>query len=210
MGGPAKRLWLAAAVAALLAVAGLLGLDSAVAKGTAGGSAGPVWDLGTRALDLLALKEVSNFLLGALLLAAAGLLLALRRTRGWGWPLLYLALVQSVATVAADLSKPPFGRLRPFEAAAQGGVDTWFVGANSFPSGHTAFYAGLFLPLTVLLPRWALLWVLPPLFIAAARVLEDDHYLSDVAASLALAAALAAALAPLARRGRPRDGERPA
>lgn len=198
----AKRLWLAAALFGMAAVGGLFGLDGMVARWTAGGAGGSLWDLGTRWLDLVTLKEVSNFLLGAILLVAAGGLLAFRRTRRLGWPLLYLALVQAVSTVAADLSKPPLGRLRPFEAAASGGADTWFVGANSFPSGHVAFYAGLFLPMVVLVPRWALLWVLPPLFVAAARVLENDHYLSDVAVSLALAAALAAALAPLSRRGR--------
>lgn len=201
-------LWLAAALLALLAAAGLAGLDGAVARATAGGAAGSLWDRGTRLLDLVTLKEISNFLPGALLLAAAALLLALRRTRAFGWPLFYLALVQAVATVTADLAKPQLGRLRPFEAAAApGAADTWFVGANSFPSGHVAFYAGLFLPLIVLVPRWALLWALPPLFVAAARVLENDHYLSDVAASLALAAALAAALAPLARRGGRLEGK---
>ena len=198
----AKRLWLAAALFALLAAGGLIGLDGTIARATAGGAAGSLWDHGTRWLDLLTLKHVSNFLLGAVLLVVAGGLLAFARTSPIGWPLLYLALVQAVSTVAADLSKPPFGRLRPFEAAAGGGADTWFAGANSFPSGHVAFYAGLFLPLIVLLPRWALLWMLPPLFVAAARVLENDHYLSDVAISFALAAALAAALAPLARKGR--------
>ncbi|HYE26753.1 MAG TPA: phosphatase PAP2 family protein [Allosphingosinicella sp.] len=198
----ARRLWLAAALFALLAAAGAFGLDATVARWTAGGADGSFWDIGTRWLDLLTLKEISNFLLGALLLLAAAGLLAVSRTRTLGWPLLYLGLVQSVSTVAADLSKPQLGRLRPFEAAAPGGADTWFVGANSFPSGHVAFYAGLFLPLTVLVPRWTAAWLLPPLFIAAARMLENDHYLSDVAASLALAAALAAALAPLAHRAR--------
>ncbi|HYD36689.1 MAG TPA: phosphatase PAP2 family protein [Allosphingosinicella sp.] len=195
----AKRLWLAAALFALLAAAGLIGLDGTVARWTTAGAAGSPWDHGTRWLDLVTLKGVSNFLLGALLLAAAGGLLLVRRTRALSWPLLYLALVQAVATVAADLSKPPFGRLRPFEAD---GADIWFVGANSFPSGHVAFYAGLFLPLTVVLPRWTPLWLLPPLFVAAARVIENDHYVSDVAVSFALAAALAAALSPLARRPR--------
>jgi membrane-associated phospholipid phosphatase len=207
MGKAAKGLWAVAALAGLLAAAGLLGLDFAIVRLTAGAAPGSVWDHGTRWLDLVTLKEVSNFLPGALLLAAAGGLLAVRRTRALGWPLLYLASVQTIATVAADLSKPPFGRLRPFEAAARGGADIWFAGANSFPSGHAAFYAGLFLPLIVLLPRWTWLWILPPLFVAAARVIENDHYLSDVAASLALAAALAAALAPLALRGRRAEGK---
>jgi len=192
----AKRLWLAAALFALVAIIGLLGLDGMVARATAGGAAGSLWDYGTRWLDFLTLKGISNFLLGAVLLVAAGLLLALRRTRRLGRPLLYLALVQAIATVAADLSKPWFGRPRPFEAAA----GTWFAGGNSFPSGHVAFYAGLFLPLTLLVPRWTALWIVPPLFVATARVLEHDHYPSDVAVSLALASALAAALARVSGR----------
>ncbi|HEX8262247.1 MAG TPA: phosphatase PAP2 family protein [Allosphingosinicella sp.] len=203
----AKRLWWSASLFVLLAAGGLIGLDRTIALWTAGGARGSIWDQGTRVLDLLTLKDLSNFLLGALLLASAAALIALRRTRRIGWPVLYLALVQALATVAADLSKPPFGRLRPFEAEAAGNIDSWFVGANSFPSGHVAFYAGLFFPLAVLLPRWAALWMLPPLFVAVARVIENDHYLSDVAASLALASALAAALSPLARRGRAPTGE---
>jgi membrane-associated phospholipid phosphatase len=192
----AKRLWLAAALFALIAIGGLLGLDGIVARWTAGGAAGSLWDQGTRWLDLLTLKPISNFLMGALLLLAAGMLLVFRRTRRLGRPVLYLALVQAMSTVAADLSKPWLGRPRPFEPAA----GAWFAGGNSFPSGHVAFYAGLFLPLAVLLPRWSPLWLVPPLFVAAARVLEHDHYLSDVTVSLALASALAAALARVSGR----------
>jgi membrane-associated phospholipid phosphatase len=193
-----SALFLIAAASTALAAAGFLGLDGALTpRGEAApAAAGRVLAL----LDLLALKEISNFLLGFMLLVAAGTLLAGRRTHRTGWSLLYLGLVQFVATTIADLAKPVFGRLRPFEASAG---DVWFVGANSFPSGHTAFYAGLFFPLIFLLPRAAWLWVLLPLFVAALRVLQHDHYLSDVAASLALAAALAAALSPLVRRGRP-------
>jgi membrane-associated phospholipid phosphatase len=85
---------------------------------------------------------------------------------------------------------------------AEGGLqDVWFVGANAFPSGHTAFYAGLFFPLLLLLPRAALLWIVPPFFIAMARVIAHDHYLSDVSASLALAAFLAIFLDVIRRKG---------
>jgi hypothetical protein len=197
----AKRLWLASALFALVAVAGLLGLDAIVARWTAAGAAGTLWDVGTRWLDLATLKPVSNFLLGGLLLLVAGLLLIVPRTRRLGWPLLYVALVQFLSTVVADLAKPPFGRMRPFEAAAHGGADIWWVGANSFPSGHIAFYAGLFFPLMLLFPRWAVLLALPPLFVATARIVEHDHYVGDAAASLALAAALSAALSFLPKRG---------
>jgi membrane-associated phospholipid phosphatase len=197
-----NAMWLAAALFALLAAAGLLGGDLAVARWIATVRPPPWWGQGTAWLDLIALKEVSNFLLGALLVVAAGGLVAIRRTRRIGWPLLYLGLVQFLSTTIADLAKPQFGRLRPFEALeGSSGADLWFVGANAFPSGHAAFYAGLFFPLMLLLPRWSALWVLPPAFIAVARVVGNDHYLSDVCASLALAAALAAALSPLAAKG---------
>jgi membrane-associated phospholipid phosphatase len=189
-----RVLWAIAALALLVTAAGLLGLDQAVARWTAGmPDRGTIWDKGTALLDLVALKTISTFLLGFLLLVVAAVLVALRRTRRTGWVLLYLGAVQFAATVTADLSKPQLGRLRPFEAAQQSGGDTWFVGANSFPSGHEAFYAGLFLPLMLLFPRAAWLFAIPPLFVAAARVAEHDHYLSDVTASIALAALLSIA-----------------
>ena len=203
--GLARLFWVAALGFALLAGLGIAGLDAIVARWVAGPPTGPtIWNQLIGFMDLVVLKEVSNFLLGALLVLAAGLLMGLRSSRRAGWPLLYLGLVQFLATTIADLAKPQLGRLRPWEAADAGGVDTWFVGANSFPSGHTAFYAGLFFPLIMLFPRWTALWVAPPLFVAVSRVIVHDHYLSDVAASLALATALGAALAPLARRGQGR------
>jgi membrane-associated phospholipid phosphatase len=208
---PPRVFWIAALVFALAAAAGLLGLDQLLAGWTstlAGGES--LWDRGTGWLDLVVLKEMSNFLLGAILLLAGAILLALRATRRLGWATLYLGLVQFLTTTVADLAKPQLGRLRPYEAMAEPGAsDVWFVGANSFPSGHTAFYAGLFFPLMLLLPHWAWLWALPPAFIALARILSHDHYLSDVAAALALAAAMTAAWAPLARRA-DRDGPPPA
>jgi membrane-associated phospholipid phosphatase len=204
-----KLLWVIALLAGLLFAGGLLGLDRVVASWSVHDQAGEsIFGAGTGLMDLLALKEISNFLLGLLLLAVAIGLLIVRATRGIGWPLLYVAAVQFAATIVADLSKPQFGRLRPDEATMQSaGADTWFVGANAFPSGHTAFYAGLFFPLLLLLPRWAVVWLLPPLFIAIARVVQHDHYLSDVAASIALAALLSIGLSFILRRDQRRTTE---
>src|SRR5688572_30240919 len=170
---PPRIFWIAALAFTLIAAAGLLGVDAAMSRWTATlPQDQTLWDRGTAWLDLIVLKEVSNFLLGAILLLAGGLLLVLRATRRFGWATLYLGLVQFLTTTIADLAKPQLGRLRPWEAMAEPGAgDVWFVGANSFPSGHTAFYAGLFLPLMLLLPRWSWLWALPPLFIALARIL---------------------------------------
>ena len=197
--GAVRALWTTALCFAVVAAAGLAGLDRMVAEATPQANPTSFWSQGLALLDLAALREVGDWLLPFALLLAALLLLVLRSTRSIGFPLLYLALVQLIAYAAADLSKPWFGRVRPNETVA--GSDLWLQGGNSFPSGHTAFYAGLFLPLVVLFPRLAPLWAIPPLFVAAARLMAHDHYLSDVATSLALAAALAALLAPLAHKG---------
>jgi membrane-associated phospholipid phosphatase len=193
-------LWTIALFFALLTAAGLAGLDQIVAGSLSEGSADAFWGRGVSLLDALAMREVGDFVLGFALILAGLLLLVMGSTRSIGFPLLYVGLVQLLAYLAADLSKPWFGRVRPSEALSGG--DLWFVGANSFPSGHAAFYAGLFLPFILLFPRLSPLWAIPPLFVAAARVMERDHYLSDVAASLAVAAALAALLAFVAEKGR--------
>ncbi len=208
-GGSGWLLWGIVILAAAVTIAGLLGLDHRVASWSDIAQPGEGWlSNGTSLLDLLALKDISNFLLGSLMIAGA-ILLALRRTWQLGRSLLYLASVQFVATVIADLSKPPFGRLRPYEAMADGRMgDTWFVGANSFPSGHAAFYAGLFFPLVQILPRWTLIWVLPPLFICIARVVQHDHYVSDVTTSIALAALLAIGFRFILRSDGPADRRR--
>jgi membrane-associated phospholipid phosphatase len=195
-----NALWTAALLLALLSAAGVAALDGVVARSTATLSDGAlVWGGGAAMLDSLLLRNLSHFLLGATLMLAAGLLLLITATRGTGFSLLYVGVVQFFTTLVSELTRLQFGRLPPFESAAGG--DNWFVGAGSFPSDQVAFYAGLFFPLIRLFPRGTLLWILPPLYVAAARVLGQEHYLSDVSASLAVAAALAAGLSFLADRG---------
>jgi membrane-associated phospholipid phosphatase len=185
---------------AVVAAAGIVGLDGFVARYTATlQDGGTVWAQGIDLLNRAAFREVAAFALGAVLMLAGGLLMILRSSRAVGFPLFYVGLVHFLTTGAATLAAPLLGRVRPIEAA---GGDLWFTGGDSFPSPDAAFFAGLFFPLIVLFPRWSPLLVLPPLFIAAARLMEHDHYLSDVSASLALAALLAAALAALAEKGR--------
>ena len=193
-----SAMWSIALLAVVLAAAGYIALDQMVLGAAPRADEASFWARGVSLLDTVALRGVWDFLLPAALVLAGGLLLVLRATRAIGFGVLYVGLVQSLAYAAADLSKPWFGRVRPSEALAGG--DVWFAAGNSFPSGHTAFYAGLFFPLVVLFPRLAPLWLLPPLFVAVARVLEQDHYLSDVCTSLALAAILSAALCYIAAK----------
>jgi len=196
-----QRLAIGGAGAWLIAAAGVAGLDAVVARATAGLTSGAAMNRALGLLDIVAGKEISTFLLGFVLLLAAGALMIPPATRSMGWPLLYVGLVQFLATTIVDLGKTPVGRLRPVEALRDGGVDRWLVGGQSFPSGHTAFYAGLFVPLILLFPRWTAVWLIVPLFVAVQRVASHDHYVSDVSFSLGLAALLAAALAGVARRG---------
>jgi membrane-associated phospholipid phosphatase len=188
-----------AAAGLLLAAAGIAGLDGIVVRALPPGGLEIRWlDLFVGGADWIAGKEISSFLLGPVLILI-GLALNLRGKRrllSGAW--LYVGASQFIATCIGDFSKPLFGRLRPFQALQGGGWhDQWFMGPDygSFPSGHTAFYFGLFVPLALVAPRWGLPLLAVPLLIALERMISLDHYLSDVAAAMALAALLAWLLA---------------
>jgi membrane-associated phospholipid phosphatase len=188
-----------AAAFAFLAVAAIPTLDRPLAGWVfTHPRGGGIWETGPALLDWLSLKFISDFLLGPILMIAGTVLLVLRSTRRNGWMSLYVGAVQLTCVVVADLLRPLIGRLPPREAIA--GVDTWLAGGTSFPSEHTAFYAGLFFPLMLIAPRWTFLFAIPPLFIAASQVLENEHYLSDISAALALAALVSGGLAFILKR----------
>jgi membrane-associated phospholipid phosphatase len=182
---------------ALLALAGILVLDRPLAIWAGGQPRGDtIWRSGTELLDFVFQKQRSNFAVGTVLLLLGGLLLILWRTRSKGWMLLYVGAVQFATTAVALLVRPVLGRLPPNEAMANpGAADSWLVGGQAFPADHVAFYAGLFFPLMLILPRWTFLFAIPPLFVAAGGVLSNQHYLSDVSASMALAAVVTGGLA---------------
>lgn len=189
----------AALLLAILAAAGIAVLDAAAARWTVTPpDGGTIWSDGVALLDAIAFRDASSLLLGAALMFAAALLLLPAATRAIGFGLLYVGAVQFASASIADLAGSFFGRLPPLQSLS----DSWFAGGRSFPSPHVAFHAGLFFPLIALFPRWTPLLVLPPLFVAAARLLEHESHVSDVAASLALAALLAAVFVFIADKGR--------
>ena len=186
-------LWQGAA-GGLLLVAGLLGLDRVIAELLRASATESLWVLekGTVFLDLVSGKDVSKFGIGLLLIVAALVLLGRPRTRFTGWNTLFLGLTQLTATLVTGVSKNVFGRLRPFELLQGGDWNhAWFVGGNSFPSGHAGFYFGLFLPLACLFPRWRYPLMVAPWFIAVARVNANHHFLSDVGASVVMVSLIA-------------------
>jgi membrane-associated phospholipid phosphatase len=189
--------WLTAGVGLVLIMAGLAGIDSFLARLdlTSEGVDG-VWGGALSMLDVATGKELTNFLLGAVLILAALVRNGFGRYPLWSGGLFYVGSTQLLCTAIADFAKPPFGRFRPFQALADGGSDRWFMGPDfgSFPSGHAAFYAGLFLPLALLFPRWAVPLLAIPLLVGAERIISNDHYASDVGASFLLAAIVAGGL----------------
>ncbi|HEX8238162.1 MAG TPA: phosphatase PAP2 family protein [Allosphingosinicella sp.] len=180
----------------LLVVAGLAGADRLLARKdfTADG-VDRVWGGALALLDLVSGKEITTFLLGTILILAALVSNGFRRRRPWSGRLMYVGATQLLCTAIADFAKPPFGRPRPFQALAES-HDRWFMGPDygSFPSGHAAFYAGLFLPLALLFPRRAAPLLCVPLLVGAQRIASHDHYASDVGASFLLAAVVAGGL----------------
>lgn len=133
---------------------------------------------------------LTPFLYGLLLIVAGMVARWTSRNRQVSPALMFVGLSHVTARFLADILKPPFSRLRPYEALAGGQWhDTWFADVgNSFPSGHAVHFWSLFFPLMVLFPRFTLPLAILPVLVSAARVAVNDHYLSDVIASAAIAA----------------------
>ncbi len=120
--------------------------------------------------------------------------------------LLAAGLVQAATLGLMILGKTVTGRQRPQDVIASGDWSTiWFSGGGSFPSGHAAFFFGLFLPLAAAAPKtWQRVVLLAiPLFVICARLNMLKHFLSDVCASAAIAAAVALIVRAAMRRWLP-------
>lgn len=143
----------------------------------------------------------SHFALYMLLAVALVLHLrdrSLRRARG----LYFVAATAYLTRKLVGLGKEIFERVRPYDYIAgehPPELDFFVSGAHSFPSGHSAWYFGALFPAALLLPRWR--WPLLALASlgALARVLEGQHYLSDILASALVALCVTLALQQLMR-----------
>jgi len=144
---------------------------------------------------------LGQLLLGTIFIAL-GLVLALaRRLRPLARALVFAGAVQLATIEAAWWIKDFFGRLRPHQLIERNDWShIWFAGGNSFPSGHNAFFWGLFLPLAYLYPKYRIPLLIIPVFIAFARIDENYHFLSDVLGGIALAALITFVAATLFSR----------
>lgn len=157
-----------------------------------GGRESVLLQQGTHWLEVASGFPISRYFLAWLMLGAGALLFISKSTRPVAWILLFIATVHLVTRVTAGTLKNVFNRLRPFEVIEAGNWDWNFFGerGSAFPSGHSAHFWSLFFPLAFLFPRyrWPLLVI--PVFISVARVGVNDHWCSDVIASIAIAALL--------------------
>jgi len=132
---------------------------------------------------------LGQFLLGSLFIVAGVVWWLARRSSHAARGIVFAGVVQLVTIELAWLIKDVFGRMRPFQLIEKNDwSQIWFMDSNSFPSGHNAFFWGLFLPLIYAFPRYRIPLLVVPVFIAFARIDENYHFLSDVLASIALAA----------------------
>lgn len=199
--------WVALAGALLMAL-GLLGVDRPLAEWVraSGLEQARVFSWGLGALDVASGMHLWFWLAGMLVLAIGLAVAVWRRDLRWPRALVAAACVQFACIGTMILGKGWFGRLRPAQVLDSGDWSPlWFAGGSSFPSGHSAFYFGLLLPLAAACPmRWlrALLLAIP-LYVAIARIDLAKHFLSDVSASALMAALYALLVATLARRWLP-------
>ncbi len=159
----------------------------------AGGRQSPVLQEGTHWLEVASgftIPRIGRYFLAYVLLGAAAILFIARSTRNLAWILLFVGSTHLVTRLVVGMLKNVFNRLRPFEVIEAGNWDWKFFGdhGSSFPSGHSAHFWSLFLPLMFLFPRYRLLFLIIPVFITIARVGVNDHWCSDVIASAGMAA----------------------
>lgn len=204
-----------AVVSALFAALGLLLVDRPLAEWihASGIAHARVFEWGLAALDTVTGLHLWFWLAGCSALAIGLVGLAWRRRAHWPRAWLAAGVVQIAALHTMILGKSHFGRLRPSEVFEKGDwSQVWFTGGGSFPSGHSAFYFGLLLPLAAACPiRWLRgLLLAIPVYVAIARLDLERHFLSDVAASAVIAAVYTLLAALALRRWWPATAPRPA
>jgi len=150
----------------------------------------------TSALEWIFAFDLSKYLYAFLLLLIGVGFHVVQRSKAWARFFYFVGTTLLLSRVISGTLKNVFERVRPFEWIKSRAPADFFVdGGSSFPSGHAAFYFGLFLPLAIIFPRHKWLFLAFAFVAALARVFDVDHYLSDILASSLVAWLLAFGLA---------------
>ncbi len=209
-----RFLAVSALIAATLMLAGLLFLDTPIVLAIHASSFEnlPFFVDGLEILDTIFGVHVWYWLAASICVTTGLIAVYLSRTtqlsRRLALAILSAGLVQASTLGLMILGKNTFGRLRPMQLLESGDWSVlWFAGGGSFPSGHSAFFFGLFLPLAASAPRlWQkMVLVAFPLFAITARLDMARHFLSDVACSALIAAGMALLIERLLRQWQPKS-----
>jgi membrane-associated phospholipid phosphatase len=194
--GP-RRLLVAAAALALATAAIVAFVDVPLSRACARVAPDVITAItgGLRVVEAITLLDLGRFALG-LGLAGLGLLALLWRV-AVGRALIYIGVSHSLTWVVVGWLKTAFGRHRPSEIP----FDPSFFqpGGVSFPSGHGAHVFPLFFTLLAVWPLGAWTFLPIALYVGAARVVPNKHFLGDVTGTMVVAAVIAAALWPIYR-----------
>jgi membrane-associated phospholipid phosphatase len=150
----------------------------------------------TLALEWIFAFDISKYLYAFLLLLIGAGFHVLQKSAAPARYFYFVGTTLLLSRVISGTLKNVFERVRPPEFIKSRAPADFFVdGGSSFPSGHAAFYLGLFLPLALLCPklRWPLVGL--AFVTSLCRVFELDHYLSDILASALVAVLLVSLLA---------------
>jgi membrane-associated phospholipid phosphatase len=144
---------------------------------------------GTTFLEIITGISIAKYALTCALLGLGLLLMIWKITRSAAWMLLFVGSSQIITRIIVSSLKPVFERLRPFEVIKNGDWDWKFFNGHgdAFPSGHGAYFWGLYFPLAFLFPRYRVPLAIFPVFISIARIGINAHWCSDVLGSMAVA-----------------------
>lgn len=187
--GPAPR-WLLVVAAVTAAVSGLamVTIDQPLARVIARYEPSPIWDRILTVLEwglgLPLIPWTSGIVLAVIMLATV----ARPRWRPHAPVWMFLAASHILGRIAMVHLKDLTGRLRPLQWIERGGDETFgWVKGVSFPSGHVVLFASVILPVICVWPRARPLLAVVG-FVMIARVIADQHYVSDVVGAIALTA----------------------
>jgi len=111
-----------------------------------------------------------------------------KKTKELGFILLTLCFAHVTASAITNNMKMEFKRARPNMYFQEDGKTVDFYNEQtrdySFPSGHTSFYLSLFLPAALVFRRYSPYILFIPAVIALGRIIQNEHYLSDVLCSI--------------------------
>jgi membrane-associated phospholipid phosphatase len=190
--GAPRWLVVLAIIGAVLTEVAILVVDRPFARELATYEPLALWDRGVDVLEWAMLFPLWRFALPIALVAGMLVAAIVPRWRIHAPAWMFVAGVHLISRLTVNWIKDATGRLRPTQWLSTGSEDTfaWEKGI-SFPSGHVTLFTSIALPIAVLYPRSrpvVALAIAVILFISAARVGVNAHFVSDALGAFTLVA----------------------